>query len=241
MNTPLRVTLLSALFILPFSACSESLESSTANGEERSSAPRPGAKADGEQIASSDRCEELSLYGDGICDTECPLPDSDCEPVESTPDESESRSELDEDDLNWLCEPEEAELNGICLPVCGDRDPDCAIESEEPPEDPCSGGFDDTDGICNEQCFPEDDDCRLLNDACYEELRYGDRQCDQDCAFPDPDCEWEPPISGLLSEEEQQICSRLPNGSLRRDLATSLCMERSAADQPACIAACVRA
>ena len=241
MNTSLRVTLLSALFTLPFSACSGPREGATVGeGGEQTSAPRAGAKADGEQAEAVDRCEEFSLYGDGVCDPQCALPDPDCTPSEPTPEE-ESRPELDEDDLNWLCGPEEGELNGLCLRVCGDRDPDCVAEREQPPEDPCSGGFDHSDGLCDERCFPEDDDCRLLNDACYEEYRYGDQQCDQDCAFSDPDCGWEQPISDILSWDEQQICSRFPSGPLRRELATSICIERSAADQPACIVACVRA
>ena len=151
-----------------------------------------------------------------------------------------SSAKADNSDIEWLCEDEPA-VNGICLEICsqvGIIDPDC--ENRGPAPDACAGGYDDSDGRCNEACYPNDDDCRIQRDLCYAQLRYGDRICDQDCAFPDPDCGGEVGAGGL-NLDEQGICSRFPAGPLGRELATSFCIERAAADQPACIAACVQA
>ena len=151
-----------------------------------------------------------------------------------------SSAKADNSNIEWLCEDEPA-VNGICLEIClqvGIADPDCA--NREPEPEACSEGYDDRDGHCNEFCYPNDDDCRIQRDLCYDQLRYGDRICDQDCAFPDPDCGGEIG-SGAISASEERICSDFPAGSLGRDLAISLCMGRAAADRPECIVACVRA
>ena len=96
-----------------------------------------------------------------------------------------SSAKADNSDIEWLCEDEPA-VNGICLEICsqvGIIDPDC--ENRGPAPDACAGGYDDSDGRCDEACYPNDDDCRIQRDLCYAQLRYGDRICDQDCAFPD--------------------------------------------------------
>ena len=102
----------------------------------------------------------------------------------------------------------------------------------------CAEDFDNRDGECDSDCFPEDDDCLALDDKCFDDLRYGDSICDTDCAFEDPDCNPDSLDTNDLTSNELATCSRLPGGELRRDLATSYCLGRAAADRPVCIAAC---
>ena len=181
------------------------------------------------QEASEDACEYYQLYDDGYCDTECPNTDPDCEagrPIS--------------DSLEWLCELETDAENGICIPICGrfGMDLDCTEDDLTPPERTCAEDYDNLDGECDSECFPEDDDCLALADTCLDELRYGDSVCDEDCAFEDPDCNPDLLETADLTESELALCSRLPEGEVRRDLAASYCGGRAAADRPVCIAVC---
>ena len=193
--------------------------------EERTSRIR--GKADQVQNDSPDTCERYSLYDDGFCDLGCDQVDPDC-------DEGRPVSES----LAWLCELE-GESNGYCIPVCGSLDVDCANQPEEEEEEViCDETYDDTDGQCDSTCFPQDDDCVAADDRCFEDLAYGDGTCDEDCAFADPDCG---EISAsVLTHDERTSCARFPGGEIGRDLATSYCLARAVAEQPACIAACAQ-
>ena len=187
------------------------------------------AKADNGRPQSDDVCEHYGLYDDEYCDRNCARPDPACD-----------SNQPSADSLEWLCELE-GESNNICIPVCGDRDVDCANEAPTQ-SDRCSGTYDDNDGLCDSYCFPDDHDCVSQNDMCLQQYRYADNFCDSGCAFTDPDCNPDSVGSNVITSGETGICSRFPDDpSLRRELASSLCIERNHVDVPSCIFACVRA
>ena len=205
---------------------------SEANQQRRARILAMRGKADLPQAKTSDVCEYYDLYDDGVCDTQCEETDADCDGGTDSLD----------DGLAWLCELEVRESNSICLDFCGTADPDCDEAAlREDAEQACADTVDNTDGKCNAECFPEDHDCVAKDDACLDELRYGDGICDDDCGFIDPDCDPDSVSDTLLSSEEKSICSGFPeDGELRRDLATSICMGRAAADVPTCVVACAQ-
>ncbi|MEE2789467.1 MAG: hypothetical protein VX589_19165 [Myxococcota bacterium] len=205
-------------------------ELSAANQARRARILSQRGKADYPQATTTDVCEYYELYDDGVCDTACAQNDKDCQGDEQS-----------DDSLAWLCEFETGEANNICVRFCANFDPDCDDEAlADVDEDVCDESYDNADGMCNIDCFPQDDDCIAENDLCQSELRYGDGQCDDNCGFTDPDCDPSILDADLLTSEEIGICSRLPTNDklMRRDLATSICMGRAAAELPACVAQC---
>ncbi len=223
-----RLFLIAAMAALPGCGDTDSQTSEVATQAQLEDRARQfRGKADKVQADSADSCERYGLYDDGFCDPGCDNVDPDCEAGRPI---SES--------LAWLCEFE-TEANGYCLSVCGELDADCNDEpSEEAEEEQCEPEIDHEDGECDEGCYPEDDDCLAAGDRCLNDLAYGDGTCDEDCAFADPDCG--DIDESVLSDDEKGMCEGFPVGTTGRDLATSVCIGRPAAQQPACIAACAQ-
>ena len=206
---------------------------STADSNKADSAEKQNVEGETNRGTASDddACAYFQFYNDGKCDRDCRNPDPDC-----------AQGAAESDQLDFLCGHVEGP-NGVCLPGCGSLDPDCDGQEEEVESQPeCAETFSDLDGRCDENCFPQDEDCLARNDVCYDEYRYADGTCDTNCNFVDPDCSDEPLPSGILTVDEEGVCGRFLRNEgpdLARELATSLCIERQPSELPNCIAACM--
>ena len=197
--------------------------------ENQESSETMNSKADD---ASSVPCQRSDFTRDGVCDDTCRDADPDC-----------ADGALTADELAFLCEMEIDGPNGYCVPACGDLDADCADAGDaEETEPQCAESYDDTDGRCDAECFPSDEDCIALEDTCVDELRYADDQCDTDCAFEDPDCSEDEPDTSILETWQLETCQGLRNfGDLLVDLSYSICVGSRPSEMPACAAACIAA
>ena len=186
-----------------------------------------GATADDGTV---DACAYFRFYDDGTCEPGCPKPDPDC-----------ARGAPVSDRLEFLCGPPVGQPDGLCLMGCPGEDPDCSAQATQ---DQCEGDYSDRDGLCNPVCFPDDEDCIAQGDICFSEYRYGDGACDVNCAFPDPDCSNTPLPADALEDWERDFCSRTvqrEESYLAKELATSVCIDRTPSQLPTCVASCLNA
>ncbi len=122
-----------------------------------------GGGSGGGTSDDGDFCEQEGWYGDGICDADCPKPDSDCaQGGEQTGGDDTGANGED------FCEQEGWYGDGICDADCPKPDSDCSEGGDDEPVDQ----------------EPTDDD----GDLCEEEGWYGDGICDAGCPKPDSDC-----------------------------------------------------
>ena len=108
---------------------------------------------------AGDFCQQNHLYGDGVCDRGCPLPDSDCTEVEAYI--SSVSSDGDACALNAL------HSDGICDVNCLRFDVDCDSDDVRAPlesRDFCTENGLYGDGVCDTHC-PEVDssDCTIVS------------------------------------------------------------------------------
>ena len=134
-----------------------------------------------------DFCQINGLYGDGVCDSNCPQPDPDCtqSPTPSCQSDNICVSNCLQPDPDCpvldFCEIEGYYGDDLCDTDCPNIDPDCSR---------CK-----SDNFCVKNCQQPDPDCRItpphVEDVCISinHNDYNDGWCDFDCLNHDPDCD----------------------------------------------------